>query len=61
MSDLVRVRDGGVEFTVSAPYAEAQGLKVVDTPAVDQSGRALRSKPVRPAAKATESKKENPR
>lgn len=59
MSDFVRVRDGGNEFTVSAPYAEAQGLTVVDKPAVDQLGRPMRAKPVTSAAKKADTEKEN--
>ena len=53
--DLVRVRDGDQEFTVSRAYAAAQGLTVVNTPALDEFGRPAAAKPVvdkagRPAA-----------
>lgn len=56
--DLVRVRDGDQEFTVSRAYAEAQGLTVVNTQALDEFGRPAAAKPVvdkagRPAAPVT--------
>jgi hypothetical protein len=57
--DLVRVRDGDQEFTVSRAYAEAQGLTVVNTQALDEFGRPAAAKPVvdkagRPAAPVKE-------
>ena len=57
--DLVRARDGASEITVSRAYAEAQGLQVVDTPALDEFGRPAAAKPVtdkagKPAAASKE-------
>ena len=44
--ELVRVRDGRSEVTVSRAFAEAQGLTVLDKPAVDEYGRAVPAKPI---------------
>lgn len=45
MANLVRVRlDSGVEVSLDRDYAERKGLKVLDKPAQDKSGRALLAK-----------------
>ena len=43
--EFVRVRDTNGEFTTSRASAEADGLEVLDKPAVDQIGRPLPAKP----------------
>ena len=43
---LVRVRLGGNEVTVSAGYASSKGLVPLDKPATDRYGNSLPAKPV---------------
>lgn len=50
---LVRVRKNGFEFNVGANYAEANELKVIDSPTHDSSGRPRRptrtnDRPIKP-------------
>lgn len=59
MPEFVRVRDADHEITMPAAYAEACGLKPLDKPAVNPTGRPLAAKPIQSAAKAAVSQKEN--